>query len=124
MLELDRLPQQEKNVSPIPQDIAAVVRRGISAAQAAGALPTFDIPVLKIDRPKQASQGDYASAVALQIQKQVGRPPNEIARTIQAHLPQVPFVGAVEVAPPGFLNFRLSDVWLAQQVDNIIGAGD
>lgn len=111
-------------MSLLPQEVAAVVRQGISAAQAAQKLPAFEIPTLKIERPKRPDQGDYASAVALQIQKQVGKPPIEIARIIQAHLPQADFVGAVEVAPPGFLNIRLSDTWLAQQVDQIIEAGE
>jgi arginyl-tRNA synthetase len=115
---------QEIDVSSLSQEVAAVVRRGITAAQAAGALPPFDIPALKIDRPKRPEQGDYASAVAMQVQKQVGKPPLEIARIVQAHLPQAAFVSAVDVAPPGFLNFRLSDAWLAQQVENIVTAGD
>jgi arginyl-tRNA synthetase len=111
-------------VSLLSQEVAAVIRRGITAAQADGALPSFDIPTLKIDRPKHANQGDYASNVAMQVQKQVGKPPIEIARIVHAHLPKADFVASAEVAPPGFLNFRLSDAWLAQQADNIIAAGD
>jgi arginyl-tRNA synthetase len=111
-------------VSLLPHEVAAVVRQGIAAAQTAGTLPAFEIPALKIDRPKRADQGDYASAVAMQVQKQVGKPPIEIAKTIQAHLPQAEFISAVEIAPPGFLNFRLSDPWLAHRVDDIITAGE
>ena len=111
-------------MSSLPQDVAAIIRQGIAAAQSAGALPAFEIPALKIDRPKRADQGDYASAVAMQVQKQVGKPPIEIAKTIHAHLPPTDFIDKVEVAPPGFLNFRLSDAWLADQVEHIIAAGD
>src|SRR5262249_14512987 len=111
-------------VSSLPQEVAAIVRRGIAAAQAAGTLPNFEVPALKIDRPKRPDQGDYASAVAMQIQKQVGKKPIEIAETILVHLPQADFIGKVEVAQPGFLNFRLSDTWLAEQVEHIIAAGD
>jgi arginyl-tRNA synthetase len=116
--------KQENVVSLLPQEIAAVVRRGIVEAQSDGSLPAFDLPALRIERPKSSNQGDYASAVAMQIQKQVGKPPLEIARVIQAHLPQAVFIAAVEVAPPGFLNFRLSEAWLAEQVEHIIAAGD
>lgn len=107
----------------IPQQVAGLIRQGIAAAQTAGALPAFDIPTLKIDRPKRADQGDYASAVAMQVQKQVGKPPLEIAKTIQAHIPAADFIRSIEVAPPGFLNIRLSDAWLAAQVDDIIAQG-
>src|SRR5258706_6874102 len=60
----------------------------------------------------------------MQIQKQVGKPPIEIARTILAHLPMTDFVSKVDAVPPGFLNFHLADPWLTRQVDNIIAAGD
>ncbi len=108
----------------LPQEIAAVVRQGILAAQAAGALPAFDVPPLKIDRPKIASQGDYASNVAMQVQKLARKPPVEVAKAIQAHIPPTAFIASVEVAPPGFLNFRIADAWLARQVDHILAAGE
>ncbi len=112
-------------MSLLTKELAAVVRQGIAAAQAAGALPSFEIPAtLKIERPKRPEQGDYASAVAMQVQKQVGKPPIQIAETVKSHLPDVPFISAVEVLPPGFLNFRISDKWLANRVEHIISAGD
>ncbi len=111
-------------MSLLPQEVAAIVRQGITAAQVAGQLPSFDIPALKIERPKRPDQGDYASAVAMQVQRQVGKLPLEIARIIQAHLPQSDFISKVEVAPPGFINFRLSEGWLAEQVNHIIEAGE
>ena len=110
-------------MSLLTQDLAAVIRQAIIAAQNDGTLPKFDIPALKIERPKRADQGDYASNVAMQVQKLAGKPPLEIAKTIQAHLPMNEFIGSIEVAPPGFLNIRLSESWVAQQVENIISAG-
>jgi arginyl-tRNA synthetase len=111
-------------VSLIPQEIAALIRRGITAAQAAGQLPAFDIPELTIGRPKRPEHGDYASSVALQVQKLAARPPMDVASIIREHLPQADLISAVEIAPPGFINFRLSDAWLAAQVEHIIAAGD
>lgn len=109
---------------PLPHEVAAIVRQGIAAAQNAGELPAFPIPELRIDPPRRPEHGDYASAVALQIQKQVGKPPLAIANIVRAHLPQAAMIEAVEVAPPGFLNFRLSPVWLAEQVNYLIAAGE
>lgn len=107
----------------LPQQVAELVQRALVSAQADGTLPTFAIPELTISRPKRADQGDYASAVALQIQKAVGKKPLEIAEIVRAHMPAADFVGAIEVAPPGFVNFRLSQTWLAAQVEHIIVAG-
>ena len=42
--------------------------------------------------------------------------PIKIAEQIVARLPATDFIGRVDVMPPGFINFTLSDTWLAQQV--------
>lgn len=55
--------------------------------------------------------GDYATNVALQITKQVGKNPREIAQTIADNLHNDQ-IGGVEVAGPGFLNITLSDIAL------------
>ena len=41
-------------MSLLTQDLAAVIRQGIIAAQNDGTLPKFDIPTLRIERPKRA----------------------------------------------------------------------
>lgn len=80
--------------------------------------------MIEIRPPKRADQGDYATAVALQLAKPAGLPPLAIAEAIARHMPPAEFVGAVEVAPPGFINFQLSEDWLRQQVEAIIREGD
>ena len=42
--------------------------------------------------------------------------PLAIAQAIAKHMPAADFIGAIEVAAPGFINFRLSDRWLTGQV--------
>jgi arginyl-tRNA synthetase len=49
--------------------------------------------------------------------------PLRIAEAIVEHLERPPCIAGVEVAPPGFLNFRLEPVWLAAQVGPIRDAG-
>ncbi len=111
-------------MKPLPIEFAAVVRQALANAQADGSLPTFPIPDLKIDPPKRPEHGDYASAVALQVQKLVGKPPMQVAEIVRAHLPAAPFIAAAEIAPPGFINFRLDQAWLAAQVEYILAAGE
>ncbi len=108
----------------LPLEIADLVERAIRAAQADESLPAFDIPELTISRPKRADQGDYASAVAMQIQKVAAKKPLDIAQIVAAHMPISHLVSAVEVAPPGFINIRLSKDWLTAQVDHILEAGE
>jgi arginyl-tRNA synthetase len=100
------------------------VAQAVRAAQSDGSLPTFPLPELTVNRPKRPEQGDYACAVALQVQKQAGKKPLEIAEIIRAHLPQNTLIASTEIAPPGFLNIRLSRAWLTDQVNAIIDANE
>jgi arginyl-tRNA synthetase len=74
-----------------------------------GTLPAdHGIPV-HLTRARERDHGDFATNVALQLAKPARRKPREIAERIQAALPPVPGLAAVEIAGPGFINFRLED---------------
>lgn len=106
----------------IRNDIAHLVAQAIRNAQAAGALPAFEPPAVEINRTKDPKHGDYTTSVALQSAKPTQLAPMAIARAIIAHLPPSDLLGKVEAAPPGFINFTLSDAWLAAQVAAIEAA--
>lgn len=108
----------------LPREIALLVEHSLSAAQTTGDLPAFDIPPVPVQPAKKIEQGDYASPIALALAKIVGKKPLDIAELIARHLPDAPFVSAVEVAPPGFINFRLNESWLKQQVETMIEEGE
>jgi arginyl-tRNA synthetase len=108
----------------LPHEHARLIEEAIKSAQAAGELPAFDMPTIEVRPPKKAEQGDYASAVAMQLAKPTGRNPFDIATIIAKHLPQAEFVGEVEVVKPGFINFRLNEDWLKAQVEAIIAEGE
>ncbi len=101
-----------------------LIESAVNAAQAAGDLPAFALPPVEIKPPNRPEMGDYAYAGALAVAKAAGMKPIDIANTIARHMPSAPFLAAVEVAPPGFINFRLSQEWLRAQVGAIISAGD
>src|SRR6056297_3639619 len=91
--------------------------QAIEQAQAASALPAFEIPPIEVNHPKQASHGDYSANVALvaaaAIRKETGEKVNlrQLAQAIVDHLPQNELVGDVELAGPGFINIHLADQW-------------
>jgi len=112
-------------VKPLPPQLAALLREAIAAAQAAGDLPTFEIPQsIVVQRSGKPDLGEYASPVSLQLARLARRKPLDVAEAIVQHVKPAPFVGAVEVAPPGFLNIRLDENWLLSQIEAIIAAGD
>jgi arginyl-tRNA synthetase len=111
-------------LKPLPEKHATLIKQAIESAQVAADLPEFAIPVIDVKPPKNASQGDYASPVALALAKIAGGKPLDIAEAIAKHMPEADFVESVQVAPPGFINFRLSPDWLRAQVNTIVEEGD
>lgn len=53
--------------------------------------------------------GDYATNVALQLAKPLGKNPREVAESIAEKLRQTGEYAEVSIAGPGFINIRLSD---------------
>ena len=83
-----------------------------AALEEAGLVPDGEPVDVVVERPRQKEHGDFATTVALGLARRVGRPPREVAEAIRANLPASDLVAEVDVAGPGFLNFRLSDAWL------------
>ncbi len=72
-----------------------------------------------LERPKDAAHGDYATNVALQSARSLGRDPRRIAEELVAKVLALPEIVAAEVAGPGFLNLRVSDPFLGQALAEI-----
>ncbi len=65
-----------------------------------------------VEPPRDAGHGDLSSNAAMVVAKPLGKNPREIATALAEHFKSDPDVTSVEVAGPGFLNFRLSEpVW-------------
>jgi len=105
------------------REIAQLLKDAILKAQGAGDLPPFELPLLIVERPQREEHGDYATNLALQVAGRVGKPPRQVADIILKHLSLADFIGRVEVAGPGFINFTLDDGWLARQVETILAQG-
>lgn len=107
----------------IKDDLKRLIESAIERAAAKGDLPAVTVPEIALEHPARLDQGDYATNVALRLQRSVGRPPREVAGAITQNLELPASVSAVEVAGPGFVNFFLADEWLQEQVDVILGQG-
>jgi arginyl-tRNA synthetase len=58
--------------------------------------------------------GDYATNVALKLATQLDKNPREVAEALAAMLQDFKSISKTEVAGPGFINFKLTDVALAK----------
>src|SRR5512142_666566 len=83
--------------------LAEAVRAAVLAA-----FPGIEPPQIDLERPKKAEHGDFATNVALQIAKLVGRKPREAAEAIVAAMGRQDGIARSEIAGPGFINFTLS----------------
>ena len=93
------------------------------ALEALGVPPPDEV---QLERPARREHGDFSTNVALVSAKAAGRPPRELAEQLAEQLRLDPphFVVAVEVAGPGFVNFRLDAGWLHQVLRDVVEAGD
>ena len=94
-------------------DIRALVVAELGAMADAGQLPHgLDLGNVTVEPPRDPAHGDMATNAAMVLAKPAGQVPRLIAEALAARLAQDPRISAVEVAGPGFLNLRLSNlVW-------------
>ncbi len=80
---------------------------------------------IALERPRNRSHGDWSTSVALRAAGRAGRVPRKLAEELAAALTAAPppHVKAVEVAGPGFVNFRLAPSWLHEVLREVIDAG-
>ena len=89
------------------------------AARVAAALKTLHPEVSDelvaravVEPPRDPGHGDLSSNAAMVVAKPLGRNPRDIAAALAEHFRGDPDVDSVDVAGPGFLNFRLgAPVW-------------
>jgi arginyl-tRNA synthetase len=91
-------------VVDIKSHLADLLRAALSSLAPAHA----DIEIV-LDRSKQASHGDFASNLAMQLARPLKRSPREIANLLIAELPPSALVTRTEIAGAGFINFFLAD---------------
>lgn len=109
----------------IDVELQQALAQALAAAQQAEALPIFDLPDdIPVERPNEKERGDFATPVCLQLARQAHMAPLKIAEIVADRLPEVDFVEDVQVAAPGFINFLLSEAWLADQVEAILAQGE
>ena len=76
---------------------------------------------IRLERPRDPDHGDIASSVALALASRLRRPPRAIAQEIAGRLTlDGTGLDSVEVAGPGFLNFRFSAARVSSVVTEIL----
>jgi arginyl-tRNA synthetase len=71
----------------------------------------------RIVASREVALADYQANVAMPLQKVVGKPPMEIAKTILDEVKIDDLCSEVSIAGAGYVNLRLSNAYLAKQLD-------
>jgi len=80
---------------------------------------------LELERPKDPTHGDLSSNVALMLAKRLKRKPRELAGEIAATIElDKNLVESVEIAGPGFINFRYAHSALTAPLLEIVEKGE
>ena len=76
--------------------------------------------LVEMIRPSQDARfGDYQANCAMPLGKQLGRPPRDVAAQIVAAVELDDLCAPPEIAGPGFINLRLRDGWLIDQIAHV-----
>ena len=92
--------------------VAALTAAACAAAAEAGELPAVTDITGSIEIPRDPKNGDYASGFAMAAAKAMKRNPRAIGQALLDRLQlEGSYFSSVEMAGPGFLNFRLAPAW-------------
>ena len=106
----------------IRTQVQDLITAGLRAAAEAGEIPDLEATV-EVTPPRKPEHGDLSTNVAMMIASKAKLNPREVATKLVARIPQSPLVSAVEIAGPGFINFRLSRQWVSDSVALILSGG-
>lgn len=109
-------------IDQVKQTLVEEINNSIQQAQLAD---TSEIPEIKIEIPKDKSNGDYSTNIAMVLTKIAKRNPREIAQAIVDNLDTTKAkVEKVAIAGPGFINFYLDNSYLTAIISEAMDKGD
>ena len=103
--------------------VAAIVAAALEQANRDGVINVDAAPDIEIERPNNPDHGDFATNLPLRLARAARANPMQLAQLIAERIQPGPEIASCEPAPPGFINFKLSDAWLQQQVETVLAAG-
>ena len=104
--------------------IATAVAAALQKASHDRAISVDSVPDIEVERPNNPEHGDFATNLPLRLARAARANPLQLAQLIAERIESSPEIESVSAAPPGFINFKLSESWLQQQVEHVRAAGD
>ena len=111
------------STTPVIESVRHLVAQAVETARNDGVVRLETMPDIQVEHPGNPEHGDFATNLPLRLARATRINPLELAQALVARTPESASIGQVEAAAPGFINFRLKDAWLQQQVDEVRSAG-
>ena len=77
----------------------------------------------EIEIPKNEAFGDLSTPIAMEIAKKLKKPPRTIAQDIIHSINKSSFE-SVELAGPGFINFKFKNNFVFSELENLLKLGE
>lgn len=107
-------------LNKVREELLAATESAVRAA-----FPELEVPEIILEVPREKEKGDFATTVAMTMAKTAHMAPRAIAEKILEHLDlSATPAETVEIAGPGFINFRLGNDWLYRTLSQIEETGN
>jgi arginyl-tRNA synthetase len=108
----------------LKQIINDLIAQALLELEQASKIPAELSVKIQVTPSREASQGDYASNIALMLAKPAGMAPRALAELIVGKIPAVDVIEKIEVAGPGFINFFIASSTSHSVIRRILEQGD
>ena len=106
------------------EQVQQLTKQAYAAAVKESLLPEGVTVEPSVEIPKDVSNGDYTTTFCLAAAKAMKMNPRQVATILTEHMAlEDSYFTSVEIAGPGFMNFRLGDKWFGDTVTAIEAAG-
>jgi len=104
----------------IKNDIRSALKQVLENCYQQGTLTSGEFPAeIQLEVPKNPEHGDYASNLAMTLARPESKAPRQIAEILVTALRANALFDAVDIAGPGFINFRLAASYWATVLHRI-----
>ena len=101
-----------------------LLEQALDTLKQAGTIPVDTTALLKVERAKEASHGDFATNLALVLAGPTKMPPRKLAELLVEAIPAHSLLERMEIAGPGFINFFIRASARTQIIATVLAEAD
>lgn len=108
------------------EQVKGLIKEEIQAAVLKAELVTEEqIPNVVLESPKDKTNGDFSTNMAMQLARVAKKAPRMIAEELVANFDKAKAsIEKIEIAGPGFINFYMDNSYLTDLIPTIVSAGE